>query len=385
MTHGEVYALLRRRRDERNAARHPPFGLQLVQADPNVRGGNMPPPTTVSNANRNPATAVLATPSSGHLVVLLSEVSLLHYLANYATISSDWAAAAAAASPCSVEKGEVGSPPQPSSSPSPAASRAVGSRLQAIYGPTSVYALQYGDLTLGDQSNLSPQLLRLLRGDESTSHDEDGSWPMSCYKALQDAPPGSVAHVQCVTELLSHFEAVGRSQERRDAAALRDALALHVLHLCPSRSTSGCRIVPSPSSTIVKQEASEEDPVSSPQPRAEAPSGGQQPTPASVAMQVPLGHPTSPLRQPTPLLSSAAMSLLCQRTAAPPRPLLSEAEVMRLICGRPCTTLDVYRLLDGIDTRLQLNESAITAFVDAIIGVFQRPSGAERVAAHAEE
>lgn len=435
MTNGEVYALLRRRRDERNAARHPPFGLQPVLADSHQRaavatgaaaatavvpsaaasasvisraasvmshsnvgqntGSKAAPAGTIAITSSAAAAAstanILASPSSVHLVVLLTEVTMLNYIANHSSLLLE------------------------SASPAPADARARTCTLRDVYGPTSVY-----NRVVGSESRSGAAV-----GASATAAGSlvDSELVSSCYAKLASHRPGTRGHVRGVEELLEHFEEVGRAQERFYAAGVRRA----VQRLWRRRlwvPTEGPHPPPSPplrnGSALIKIESVAEEDVdstteavqrlslaaqhpSSPavaatttsQDKVARQSGagqtnhdveGAQPTNAS--------HVVTPLLfEPTPLWSPAARNgggkgsadggAAAASTAHSPlsyhaqlhlqqasRSLLSEAEVLQLVVGRPQRALDVYRLLDDVDGRLQYREEAVNAFVEAVTAVF---------------
>ncbi|GET85583.1 hypothetical protein, conserved [Leishmania tarentolae] len=441
MTNGEVYALLRRRRDERNAARHPPFGLQPMLTDSHQRAvvatgaGAAAAPSTAAPAsaisraasvisNRSvgqqssgskavPAGAIesassaaaasaaslLASPSSVHLVVLLTEVAMLNYIANHSSLLPE------------------------STAPAPAGVQVCTRTPRDVYGPTSVYNRAVGIESGGGAAQEA----------SATAADSlvDAELVSSCYAKLASHRPGTRGHVRAVEELLEHFEDVGRAQERFYAAGLRRA----VQQLWRRRlwvPAGGSSLPPASSleaaapslrngrAPIKREPVAEEDVVDGTAEAAQRSSlGAQHPSsPALAATRTSRGqsarqtgagetnneadgaqptnvsHLETPLLlEPTPLwgpstrndggnskavggastastshcpLSYRAQIQLQQASQS----LLSEAEVLQLVVGRPQRVLDVYRLLDDVDGRLQYREEAVNAFVEAVTDVF---------------
>lgn len=419
MTNGEVYALMRRRRDERNAARHPPFGLQPVLAEGHaalpqppqrsggpgstvagsslasvlpsgpasalsgLTGSNAAPSVSTVQSRAVPAdmldsaaaaqaastASLLSAPSSGHLVVLLTEVTVLNYLANHASLLYDTTAASAA----------------------PAAFRHT---LRDVYGPTSVYdrgvaealplcglAPAPGNGQQQPQNAVAPSCADALVDSENVS---------ACYAALARCRPGTAGHVHAVTELLDAYDEAGRAQERVYAAGVRrvvqelrrrqlwtaDGAAHASVAVKAEEDTETARGDQRASSTTNGTSsngvADHAGGLASRRLQNEATSASE----ANARPSVPL------LLEPTPLWGSGAVA--ATTTAAAPgrqdatqaqpppscRSLLTEAEVLQLVVGRPQSALDVYRLLDDVDSRLHYNEEAITAFVEGITAVF---------------
>ncbi|CBZ31319.1 hypothetical protein, conserved [Leishmania donovani] len=424
MTNGEVYALLRRRRDERNAARHPPFGLQPVLADSHQRvvvatgaaaatavapsaaasasaisraasvmshssvgqhSGSKAAPAGAIESAASAATAstasILASPSSVHLVVLLTEVTMLNYIANHSSLLLE------------------------SARPTPAGVRARTCTPRDVYGPTSVYSRVVGSegrsgAAVGASATAADSLL-------------DAEFVSSCYAKLASHRPGTRGHVHAVEELLEHFEEAGRARERFYAAGVRRAvqqlwrrrLWVPAEGPCPPPSPPLATTAPSLSngSALVKAEPVAEEDVDgtaeavqrSSQDKVAMQSGaGETNSDAEGAQPTNASHLVTPLLlEPTPLWGPAARNgggkgsadggAATTSTAHSPlsyhaqlqlqqasRSLLSEAEVLQLVVGRPQRALDVYRLLDDVDGRLQYREEAVNAFVEAVTGVF---------------
>lgn len=170
LTTGEVYSILRRRRDERNAAQHPPFCLQQQQASPQSR--NSAAPSLVFSGVSGGARTTLESQAaaSASLAVLLSEVKLLQYLAH-----GDGGDCAAA--------------------------------IREAHGPSSVY-------------NAPPRA-------QSENEEDEDSWGAERRQRLRAAPAGTPEHVAVVRELLDHYEGEGRRTEERWARQLRDIARRH--------------------------------------------------------------------------------------------------------------------------------------------------------------
>nr|CAJ2466521.1 unnamed protein product [Leishmania braziliensis] len=436
MTCGEVFALLRRRRDERNATRHPPFGLQPALADSHQRAtvatatkaapsaaatsvvssnvgqhssSKAVPAGAIESASAAAATStanILASSSSRHLVVLLTEVTMLNYIANHSSLLPE------------------------STAQTLASARGLTFTPRDMYGPTSVYNRVASALTACSTESQSGA----TAGTFATAADAlvDAELVSSCYAKLTTYRPGTRGHVRGVEELLEHFEEVGRAQERFYAAGVRRA----VQQLWRRRlwvPTGGPYPPPPPPSAttapslrncgaLVKTESVAEEDVSgiaeaiqrssldsqhlSPsavatttttttQDRVARRSGaaetkvdaeGARPTNASRSLTPLLLEPT-PLWGPaarsgggksstdggaaTPSTAHSSLSYRAQvQQQQRSRSLLSEAEVLQLVVGRPQRALDVYRLLDDVDGRLQYREEAVNAFVEAVTAVF---------------
>jgi hypothetical protein len=417
LTDGEVYALIRRRRDERNAARHPPLGLQPVLAD-----GHPPPPLqsqravvpnsaasalsgisagvggTTSTSVRSRAVPVdmldsvaaaaaastaslLAAPSSRHLLVLLTEVTMLNYLANHASLLHDTSG----------------------SSNSRAAGKATYT-LRDVYGPTSVY-----DKGVTEATALPVSLMESTAATSGTVEGNvltDTAQVASCYAALAAHRPGTKGHVKAVSDLLDQYDDAGRAQERIYAAGIRRVYQqlMSTLHTNVPAVAGSLPLPP------VKPEKTEEgedrntgdqrsrneesksgtyvETLSAKKMLNEAAAvdcGGSSNTCASVPLLLepsplwgPAGHNTCP--PSTGAAAGETMTSAVASSSSPHhhpaqgqacRPLLSSSEVLQLVVGRPQRPLDVYRLLDDLDGRLQYQEEAITAFVEGVTAVFQ--------------
>nr|CCM35971.1 hypothetical protein, conserved [Leishmania guyanensis] len=440
MTCGEVFALLRRRRDERNATRHPPFGLQPALADNHQRAtvatatkaapsaaatsvvsstisssnvgqhssSKAVPAGAIESASAAAATStanILASSSSRHLVVLLTEVTMLNYIANHSSLLPE------------------------STVQTPASARGRTFTPRDMYGPTSVYNRVASALTACNTESQSGA----TAGTFATAADAlvDAELVSSCYAKLTTYRPGTRGHVRGVEELLEHFEEVGRAQERFYAAGVRRV----VQQLWRRRlwvPTGGPYPPPPPPSAttapslrncgaLVKTESVAEEDVSgiaeaiqrssldsqhlSPSAVAttttttqgrvarrssagemKAVAEGARPTNASRSLTPLLLEPT-PLYGPaarsgggksstdggaaTPSTAHSSLSYRAQvQQQQRSRSLLSEAEVLQLVVGRPQRALDVYRLLDDVDGRLQYREEAVNAFVEAVTAVF---------------
>ncbi|KAK7196842.1 hypothetical protein NESM_000625300 [Novymonas esmeraldas] len=394
MTDGEVYALLRRRRDERNAARHPPFALQPALAD-NHQRTSLPASSTTTTTTAAAAAAaavvptpvatsvvpstssraasaamghnnssssravpagaiesaaaaaaaatasVLLSPSSGHLVVLLTEVTTLNYIANNSAFVGESAAAGA--------DHRTRTP-------------------RDVYGPPSVH-------------DRHPATATATATAAATSALVDAELVAACTSALAAHRPGTRGHVRATDALLSHWEDVGRAQERRYADGVRRALQ-QMWRRGLWAPTAGPHPPPAPapqssSTTRVKTEpaaAEAEEDISGAQAAA-----GRSALPPLPLSSRPLLLEPSPLWGPAAERGGGAVVVdshdhhhhhACRERQQTRWSLLSEAEVMRLVVGRPQCMLDVYRLLDDVDGRLGHNDAAISAFVEAITAVF---------------
>lgn len=443
MTNGEVYALLRRRRDERNAARHPPFGLQPVPTDAQQRAaaphgftgvgtvtGSLPsaagaavvsaaaprsahgqsgvnfsssssmsravPAGAIESASAAAAAStasILAAPSSVHLVVLLTEVTMLNYIANHASLTREPPAA-------------VGHTRAPGPTLTP----------RDVYGPTSVYDRVVGNAPASPTSAAGARI--------------DAELLASCHARLSAHRPGTRGHVAAVEELLDHLEDVGRAQERFYAAGLRRAVQRLWQQRLWVPAGSGASPLSPPTARAAAGAAGWSAVKAEPDADAEAVAecdatgaspGGAAAATATAAARKKDGGTGAPrpsmsralaplLMEPTPLwglrgggLDANAASAAGTAAAAGPtgdaagavgngsfakaaavastyraraqqeqqrRTLLSEAEVLQLVVGRPQRALDVYRLLDDIDGRLRYSEAAISAFVESVTAVF---------------
>ncbi|KAG5487751.1 hypothetical protein LSCM1_08117 [Leishmania martiniquensis] len=432
ITNGEVYALLRRRRDERNAARHPPFGLQPALAGNQPRGAvgaaaaaapsaaaSVPavsgaasalssnsstkavPAGAVESASAvaaASATSLLASPSSRHLVVLLTEVTMLSYLANNSALLLEPTA------------------------PAPAGAHRRTGTPRDLYGPTSVYNRVVGERTAdGAVAGATKRAVDAQTDMEIMS---------SCYAKMSAHRPGTRGHVRAVAQLLEHFEEVGRAQERFYAAGVRRVVQqLWRRRLWvpaggpyppPSPSSAPTARALSNGSALVKTEPVTEEGVDSTpealqrslqaaqhwEAYAVAATGAPQDRivrrsatedvidDAEGARSTSVPRPLALLLlEPTPLWGPAVRCSGGKRSAdadaatvgtepsslsyreqlqvqQASRSLLSEAEVLQLVVGRPQRALDVYRLLDDVDGRLRDNEEAVNAFVEALTAVF---------------
>ncbi|KAG5512409.1 hypothetical protein GH5_08260 [Leishmania sp. Ghana 2012 LV757] len=441
ITNGEVYALLRRRRDERNAARHPPFGLQPALADSQQRAAvatgaaaaasivpsaaasvsavsgaasvlsskssKAVPAGAIESASAAAAastTNLLASPSSRHLVVLLTEVTMLNYLANHSALLLE------------------------PTTPAPAGARVRTCTPRDLYGPTSVYNRAVGTWTAGSTVSRPGAVV----GASKTSADAlvDTEIVSSCYAKMAAHRPGTRGHVRGVSELLEHFEEAGRAQERFYAAGVRRTVQqLWRRRLWspaggpyPPSSLSSTAAAPvlSNGTALVKTEPVAEEDVAgttealqrsslatehlassaaatttASQDRVARRSAAEEANnSAEGARSTIVLRPLAPLLlEPTPLWGPAARccggkgstdagvatvgaehsplsyreQLQVQQAS---RSLLSEAEVLQLVVGRPQRALDVYRLLDDVDGRLHYSEEAVSAFVEALTAVF---------------
>ncbi|KAL7703445.1 hypothetical protein N2W54_002068 [Lotmaria passim] len=511
MTNGEVYALLRRRRDERNAARHPPFGLQpalsdnhstqpqpqtaLLRAMPSGAASAASGVTGTTNRNNNNnndnssssahnlslrgqsvsgravpadmldsvvATAaastarLLASPSSGHLVVLLTEVTMLNYLANHASFQQQQQQQQqqqgnTTSSPLTVENGEAASASAAAKSDNADTTSThvvLTQTVRDVYGPTSVYDRGVAEALPGSGMQL---LNSTTTTTASTSLDgrrggfprlavdalTDASRVSSCYAALAAHQPGSRGHVRAAAALLDEYEEAGQAQERVYAAGVRHV----VQELCrkglwapssrglPAANTSSKNRDFSngnavPAASLVKGEAHEEE--------AEASRGGSESAlygkhksgsngddalnsagaeghkaaalPSLQVKKIQNEASVPLLAEPSPLWGSSAVlrgashhnmaaggaagdtaRLNTSISSSSPQQqqqqtrraaLLTESEVMQLVVGRPQRPLDVYRLLDDLDARLEYSEDAINMFVEGVVAVFTAESAA---------
>lgn len=287
MTHGEVYALLRRRRDERSAAAHLPFGLQCAQADPRSRTSNQTvqyaksgysgqregpgsknpndgaqrpavgmtlsaggsgnvPPFALGGADAEAANALLASPTAGHMTVLLTEVCVLHYLAQHATMSNSGSSFA----------------------------REAPLAMKAVYGPSTVYDLAvrpdndgvvvdegHGGLrgaVKAEPAASEPTVRRTTTRTttrtaatekaagtkreepqqdeekaaqsfgETAKRQDEVKEALAAERFMEDAVTrtlvGTKSHLRCVGCALAYYEAKGRRQEREWAEGVRRVL-----------------------------------------------------------------------------------------------------------------------------------------------------------------
>ncbi|KPA73425.1 hypothetical protein ABB37_09869 [Leptomonas pyrrhocoris] len=481
MTNGEVYALVRRRRDERNAARHPPFGLQPVPSDSHaaqlkaapqrveaasasavasgaasvvlgltaggsssgnnnhhnhnsysrsVTGRAMPADALDAAVAADAASAAnqLAAPLSGNLVVLLTEVTVLNYLANHASLTHDTSAAAM----------EHATPPEKSEEEEEEAAASTtamyADTLRCVYGPTSVYDDGVAAAAAAAASSFST--LRSASAEAAAASNEaliDTAHVAACYAALTTHCPGTKGHVRAAMELLEQYEELGRGKERTYAAGIRRVVRqLWRQQLWAPPSAVPRETLTASAAAAVKLEKTGEDgeevdevdggrraavPSPSNRQRRRGGAGSEEGEkgvaesgcldPASrlqakklqndvaAAVADAAMRPSAPLLlEPTPLWGpgsvrgaprergTAAAVAAAQVAASSYQPqqqrasrsLLSEAEVMQLVVGRPARPLDVYRLLDGLDGRLQYNEEAIAAFVEGVTAVCSVPA-----------
>lgn len=340
MTAGEAYSLVRRRRDERNAALHPSFCLQHAQADTQSRASsnytahrfNRPTRKAVGGQPHSDAihqvremNAILETPSAGNLVVMLTEVRVLSYLANHSQLTA-----------------KVHKP-------------------LSIYGPTSVYS-SGDDGTLKAEDSLRadetvPRAAVKLEGcneeDVINTSASTSSEESRLRASLHRVQPGTIGHVRCVQQLFDLYEARGRSTEAKYAAAI-GSVVRRVQHQAALGQTSG---------SVKVFHGIKEEPLES---AVVAPT-----VDAGTVMKGDGGHVSSALRPflaaPTPLTHPGT-----PHTTTSGRGLLhlSEAEVMQLVVGQPRTSLEVHRLLDNLELKCGGREELVDLFVDGITEVF---------------
>ncbi|KPI84196.1 hypothetical protein ABL78_6754 [Leptomonas seymouri] len=432
MTNGEVYALLRRRRDERNAARHPPFGLQPFLAESHIAQQQAAPqraaPASASSAISGAASAasgfsgvgdassnsrhfsgraihadaldtaaaaaaastasLLAAPSSGHIVVLLTEVTVLNYLANHASFSHG---------------ASSGSTDGTGTTATNAAERTTATdthTLRDVYGPTSIYdrglaeALRASGVNAALAASSSPLDFASMSVVTSAADAlTDAARVSACYAALAAHRPGTVGHVRAAAELLEQYEEAGRGQERVYAAGIRRVVQLlWRQRLWTPQGAAGMGEESDGGGGAAACVSSRKPTKSNGTHSENGRDDEQQQMDVAAAADANARASVPLLLEPTPLWhpGSAGSAAGKPRAAAgapvaPPAPsyapppqrrahpsLLSEADVLQLVVGRPERPLDVYRLLDDVDRRLQYSEVATAAFVEGVISVFSK-------------
>ncbi|KAG8347288.1 hypothetical protein TRVL_01892 [Trypanosoma vivax] len=218
MTNGEVYALLRRRRDERNAKLLPSFGLQFTgqtnsphpqQRMSSQKGGHglastthnalfLPPQVLVEGAHgpsgasgamtmrkASESATIFSSPVASHLVVLVTEVCVLRYLNCSATISG-------------------------------------ANGLRSLYGPTSLHTS--GIDASGRPPTNEEEKASIAGGGTAlvASAAADNEERERLAHLLRKYRPGTVGHVRALEALLRSWEHNGYDNERRSAMRVKD-------------------------------------------------------------------------------------------------------------------------------------------------------------------
>ncbi|KEG14590.1 hypothetical protein DQ04_00391120 [Trypanosoma grayi] len=344
MTNGEVYALLRRNRDERNGKLLPPFGLQFVgssstpqmqqqratassTASTSVRASLFFPPEglltgggaagVVSTTPLHSATssALFASPTVSHLMVLLTEVRALRYLGRYATTSGDRA-------------------------------------LQRVYGPTSIHSHAHrrpgaadgnGDATGGEPDAISTEEKALRR-------------------VLQQYRPGTVAHVWALESLLSLWEVRGREMESSSANGVKAALRAVRERFATSSDGNG-NGNGDLSATVTDEEGQKQRPPSLDQPRMlfAKPS---LPLAQFLADQPPTAVTATSGRE------SGGAAAVTTVVASQEHRQWTEQDVLRLVMARPQNSLDVHRVVDSLEEYVGQCEELMTFLEEELVKLF---------------
>ncbi|RNF04957.1 hypothetical protein TraAM80_04810 [Trypanosoma rangeli] len=357
MTNGEVFALLRRRRDERNAKIQPPFGMQFVG------GSNMPqqqqqrmPASTATNATAHttiffppdplvadaafsglhgsrPATsrvkantsALFFSPASSHLMVLLTEVRALRYLSRYATISGS-------------------------------------NGVHALYGPTSVHTRRgrYFPVSGSNEQTRGSQQRNALNGyDAPLLHAEEGLSETAAANEAQEHVltqqvwshrPGTVGHVRAVESLLGFWETKGREMERQSSTAVKAVLRAVRRRLSDSMRGNEDNPI-AHNNTNYNNNTDKEHELQ--HPSLEQPRLLFAPPSLPLALFLAEQSPVS-----TGALTSAEH---CQWT---------EQDVIKLVMARPQDSLDVHRLMDDVEELVGQNEELLNFLEEELVKVF---------------
>ncbi|CCW68859.1 unnamed protein product [Phytomonas sp. Hart1] len=376
LTNGEVYALLRRRRDERSAEVHPPFGLQHVQADSQNRAsshygpaGRLLPAHTHGSVGSSASSAeasriLLSSPSSAHLRVLLTEVRLLNYLGNYAHLTNSKDGA-----------------------------------LRNIYGPSTVYAQQQqpeSTLTRVGMGNKNDNLeVRSGEGcfqkdshvpvsSKYNTNDDKSAGLDTCkprcetkqsdlinakqwQEVIIQSRAGSREHVHAVQQILTYYEEQGYQREKNWGHKIRSYV--EALHFNTPHKTVKCEPSDSDEGTY---DASGEFLLSP----AIFSTTGVRPanainvrallsTPQNLHVNTRVIDFTSYSGHAHPSLNSMYHEGIVAESL-----FLTEQELMQLVVGRPRSSLDVYRLLDNLTERFGSDEEAAARFVNFITHIF---------------
>nr|CCC89738.1 conserved hypothetical protein [Trypanosoma congolense IL3000] len=389
MTNGEVFALLRRRRDERNAKNQPSFGMQFLsgsaasqpqqQRYASKSGGvssalnthtnlyyppdallrscdekksNVAPGSSVSLQQYLRNSALLSSPAASHLMVLLTEVGTLRYLSRCSTIS-----------------GENG--------------------IGLFYGPTSVYNKQSHRLNKrkkvkeeiieGNQGTSptpysrppSPRRIKEEEEDMQKVNEEgNGVTTNTEYDAfmrkLLQYRPGTVGHVEATEALLSLWEQRGRSKEKEKAQKVRCVLReLFNRQRVMGENADEGRV-------IANEEADAAD--------------EQQGSRREEQTRLVFARPATPLAMFLNGMPHAAGDVPAGRFSGGDGTLTSgvgvgvgasptvlrwtEDDVMRLVMAQPKTSLDVYRIVDDIEQLTANNDELLTFLEESLLKVF---------------
>ncbi|RNF27003.1 uncharacterized protein Tco025E_00759 [Trypanosoma conorhini] len=355
MTNGEVFALLRRRRDERNAKMQPPFGMQFVG------GSNMPQQqqkrisaSTVANASAHtslffPPDALVAdgpiaglqgamsaasrvnannsvlfsSPASSHLMVLLTEVRALRYLGRYATISGS-------------------------------------DRVHALYGPTSVHTRRSRSFTASgsnEQTRGGRQRGEENGHDAASSPADEGLTDIPAAKEMQEEAltqqvwrhrPGTVGHVCAVEALLGFWESHGREVERQSATAVKAVLRSVRQRLSDPIRGNEENFTAHNNTNSQNNKEHESHHASPEQPR------------------LLFAPPSVPL----------ALFLAEQSPVSPTAPMptehrhWTEQDVLQLVMARPQESLDVHRVMDDVEELVGQNEELLNFLEEELVKVF---------------
>ncbi|PBJ72745.1 hypothetical protein BCY84_15311 [Trypanosoma cruzi cruzi] len=359
MTNGEVFALLRRRRDERNAKAQFPFGMQFVgssnmsqmqqqrvsasmAANASAHTSLFFPPealvsdaqffivngtisaTPLPNANNH---LLFSSPAASHLMVLLTEVRALRYLSRYATISGH-------------------------------------NSLNALYGPTSVHTRRYQEFgALGSGENLP----RAQRQSEENGFDalppqaDEAPREINAVAKTQEQAltqlvrryrPGTVGHVRAVLALLGIWETKGREMERQGSTRVKSVLRAVRQRLSDSaQGNEENSIVHNNDKDNQNGEQQQQ------QQQQRLPSEQLRPffTPPSLPLEVFLAE------QP-PVVTAADTSTENYQW--------TEQDVIRLVMARPQSSLDVHRVVENIEEIVGHNEELLNFFEEELVKVF---------------
>ncbi|CCW61457.1 unnamed protein product [Phytomonas sp. EM1] len=377
LTNGEVYALVRRRRDERSAELHPPFGLQHVQADTQSRASSHYGPAgrllpahihgSVGNSTSSAEASrlLLSSPSSAHLIVLLTEVRLLNYLANHAHLTSSKDGA-----------------------------------LRSIYGPSTVYAQQQqhrstlrkvGLGSEGGDPDVWPGEKCCLNSSEALvsskceasddksactdtrelrceANQDDVSSVKKWKEIIMQNRAGTPEHIHAVQQILTHYEQQGYQQEKNWAHKIR--VYVEAFHFASPHKT--VKFEPSdaneeswnassgvPSSLIIPS-AAEARPANTANVR-----------PLLSAPQKIYADTVSAYASSSPSQDAYSSFISMHHEGFVAESLfLTQQELIQLVVGRPRNSLEVYRLLDNLTERFGSDEEAALGFVDFISDVF---------------
>ncbi|KAH9599151.1 hypothetical protein LSM04_008072 [Trypanosoma melophagium] len=390
MTNGEVFALLRRRRDERNAKLQPPFGLQFSSSSSNTsttqmqtQRGSAPVMTSASanttlffppealfmqdeqqkgginsmastmsmlNARNN---ALFASPTASHLIVLLTELRALRYLSKYATISGT-------------------------------------NRVHQLYGPTSIHCRSRHHNTKidkGRQENEENGSNNNNKNDNTNSTNKHGNNIISTSPYLEDVEgiddaafarqqealmqiikrcrPGTVNHVRAVDTVLSLWEMRGRNQELNSSNKVKMILRTLRDRL---QASSSCNeeVSDTPMNEKDRQELSSSD-----RPRLMfAPPSvplsmflTEQPSSSSPALTAAV-EASSVNRDGGVVMNGSAAALQKEEVK------WTTQDLLRLVMARPRDSLDVHRVVDNLEELAGQNEELLNFVEEEIVRAF---------------